>query len=90
LGSLSEIQDSARFPRGHDCLSSCRLGKCAKESSGKRPGRSGNKLGAPQLKWVFSEAAVLFLRQNQPGQNSFATLARTHSQGKALTVLTHS
>jgi transposase len=42
---LYEIQDSARFPRVQDFVSSCRLVKCAKESGGKRLGTSGKKIG---------------------------------------------
>jgi transposase len=84
---LYEIQTIARFPRVQDFLSYCRLVRCAKESAGKRPGLSGKKIGHPQLKWAFSEAAVLFWRQNQPGKEYFAKLERKHGQGKALTVL---
>jgi hypothetical protein len=43
-----------------DFLSYGRLVKCAKESAGKRYGLSGKKIGNPQLKWAFSEAAALF------------------------------
>jgi transposase len=82
-----EIQDITRFPRVQDFLSYGRLVKCLKESAGKRLGSSGKKIGNPQLKWAFSEAAVLFLRQNKLGQDYFAKLERKHGQGKALTVL---
>jgi transposase len=84
---LSEIQDIARFPRVQACLSSGRLVKCAKESAGKRHGLSGKKLGTPQLQWAVAEAAVLSLRQNQPGKEYFAKLGRKSGQGTALTVL---
>jgi transposase len=84
---LYEIQDIPRFPRVQDFLSYCRLVKCAKESAGKRYGLSGKKIGNPQLKWAFSEAATLSLRQNKPGQDYFATLEHKHGKGKALTVL---
>jgi transposase len=84
---LYEIQDIACFPRVQDFLSYSRLVKCAQESAGKRHGLSGKTSGNPQLKGAFSEAAVLFLRQNQPGQEYFAKLERKHSKGKALTVL---
>jgi len=70
-------------------VSYCRVVKCAKESAGKRHGLSGNKIGTPQLKRACSEAAVLFLRQNQPGKEYFAKLERQHGKGKALTVLAH-
>jgi transposase len=87
LVMLYEIQDIVRFPRVQDFLSYSRLVKCAKESAGKRYGLSGKKIGNPQLKWAFSEAAVLFLRQTKRGQEYFAKLERKHGQGKALTVL---
>lgn len=86
---LYEIQDITRFPRVQDFASYCRLVKCAKESAGKRLGSSGKKIGTAHLKWAFSEAAVLFLRQNLAGQRYFATLVRKHGKGKALTVLAH-
>jgi transposase len=86
---LYEIQDIARFPRVQDFLSYSRLVKCAKESAGKRHGLSGNKIGTPQLKGAFSEAAVLFLRHNKPGQDYFAKLERKHGKGKALTLRAH-
>jgi len=56
---LSEIQDSARFPRVQDFVSSCRVVKCAKESGGKRRGTSGKKIGNVPWRWAFAEAAVL-------------------------------
>jgi transposase len=84
---LYEIQTITRFPRVQDFVSYCRLTKCAKESAGKRHGLSGKKIGNVHLKWAFSEAAVLFLRQNQPGKEYFAKLEHKHGKGKALTVL---
>jgi transposase len=86
---LYEIQDIARFPRVQDFVSYCRLVKCAKESNGKRLGTSGKKIGNVHLRWAFAEAAVLFLRQNQPGKEYFAKLAHKHGKAKALTVLAH-
>ena len=84
---LYEIHDIQRFPRVQDFVSSCRLVKCAKESAGKRYGFSGVKIGNAYLKWAFSEAAVLFLRENPPGQKYLTRLEKKHGQGKALTVL---
>jgi transposase len=65
---LYEIHDIERFPRGQDFVSYGRLVKCAKESAGKRLGTSGKKIGNAHLKWAFSEAAALFLRNNPAGQ----------------------
>jgi transposase len=84
---LYEIHDIQRFPRVQDFVSYCRLVKCAKESAGKRDGTSGTKIGNAYLKWAFSEAAVLFLRDNPAGQKYLARLEKKHGTGKALTVL---
>lgn len=65
---LSEIQDLARFPRGQDFGSSCRLVKGAQEAGGNRLGTSGKKIGTGHFRWAVAEAAVLFLRQRQPGK----------------------
>ena len=86
---LYEIHDIARFPRVQDFASYCRLVKCAKESAGKRSGTSGSKIGNAHLKWAFSEAAVLFLRDNPAAQKFLARLEHKHSKGKALTILAH-
>jgi len=86
---LYEIQDIARFPRVQDFVSDCRLVKCAKESNHTRLGTSGKKIGNVHLRWAFAEAAVLFLRHNQPGKEYFAKLERNPGKATALTVLAH-
>jgi transposase len=86
---LYEIHDIHRFPRVQEFVSYCRLVKSAKESAGKRYGTSGKKIGNAYLKWAFSEAAVLFLRNNPAGQKYLARLTKQHGKGKALTVLAH-
>ena len=86
---LYEIHDITRFPQVQDFVSYCRLVKCAKESAGKRYGTAGTKIGNAYLKWAFSEAAVLFLRNNLAGQKYLARLEKKHGKGKALTVLAH-
>jgi transposase len=86
---LYEIYDINRFPRVQEFASYCRLVKCAKESNGKRSGSSGTKIGNAHLKWAFSEAAVLFLRDNPAGQKLLARLETKHGKGKALTILAH-
>jgi transposase len=84
---LYEIHDIQRFPRVQDFVSYCRLVKCARESAGKRYGTAGAKIGNAYLKWAFSEAAVLFLRDNPAGQKYLTRLEKKHGQGKALTLL---
>jgi transposase len=86
---LYEIHDISRFPRVQDFVSYCRLVKCARESAGKRSGTSGAKIGNAYLKWAFSEAAVLFLRNNPVGQKYLTRLEKKHGKGKAFTVLAH-
>jgi transposase len=86
---LYEIHDIHRFPRVQEFVSYCRLVKCAKESAGKRYGTAGAKIGNAYLQWAFSEAAVLFLRNNPAGPKYLARLAKKHGKGKALTVLAH-
>jgi transposase len=85
----SEIQDIARFPRGQDFVSYCRLVKGATASGGKRLGTSGQKIANVPRRGALAEAAVLFLRQNQPGQEYFAQWEHNHGKAKALTVLAH-
>jgi transposase len=84
---LYEIHDIHRFPRVQEFVSYCRLVKCAKDSAGKRDGTSGKKIGNAYLKWAFSEAAVLFLRNNPAGQKYLARLEKKHGKGKAWTIL---
>jgi transposase len=86
---LYESHDIRRFPRVQDFVSYCRLVKCAKESSGKKLGPAGKKIGTVPLRWAFAEAAGLFIRQSQPGKAYFAKLEHKHGNAKALTVLAH-
>jgi transposase len=86
---LYEIHRIDRFPSVQDFASYARLVKCSKESGGKRLGTSGKKIGNAHLKWAFSEAAVLFLRNNEPGQKYLARLEQKHDKGKALSILAH-
>ena len=86
---LYEIHDIHRFSRVQEFVSYCQLVRCAKESAGKRYGSMGAKIGHAYLKWAFSEAVVLFLRNNPAGRKALARLERKHGKGKALTVLAH-
>jgi hypothetical protein len=86
---LYAIHPSDRFPRVQACASYCRRGKCAKEAAGKRSGPSGTTIGPAPLKWAFSAAAVVFLRDNPAGQTFLTRLEKKQGQGKALTILAH-
>jgi transposase len=84
---LYEIHDIHRFPTVQDFVSYARLVKCSKESAGKRLGFSGAKIGNAHLKWAFSEASVLFLRQNPQAKRYLDKLTSKHGKAKALSVL---
>jgi transposase len=86
---LYEIHQIDRFPRVQDFASYARLVKCSKESGGKRLGTSGKKIGNAHLKWAFSEAATLFLRNNPQGQKLLSRLEKKHDKSKALSILAH-
>ena len=86
---LDEIHHIRRFPSVQDFASYARLVKCSKESGGKRLGTSGKKIGNAHLKWAFSEAATLFLRNNPQGQKLQSRLQNKHGKGKALSILAH-
>lgn len=86
---LYEICDINRFERVQDFASYARLVKCAKESAGKRYGSSGSKIGNAHLKWAFSEAAVLFLRNNPEGMKFKKRLEKKHGKAKSLSILAH-
>ena len=87
LTMLYELHDVTRFPRVQDFLSYARLVKSQKSSAGKVTGTSGAKIGNPHLKWAYSEAAVLFLQKNPPGQRLINRLRSKHGRGKALSIL---
>jgi len=86
---LYEIETIKRFPSVQDFVSYCRLVKSIKESNGKRYGSSGKKIGNAHLKWAFSEAAVLFLKGNEPAKRYLNKLTAKHGKGKALSILAH-
>jgi len=86
---LYEIGDINRFPRVQDFASYSRLVACARESAGKRYGSSGRKIGNMHLKWAFSEAAVLFLKDNPAGMKYKKRLERKHGKAKSLSILAH-
>ncbi len=87
LTILYEIHDIGRFERVQDFLSYSRLVKCEHSSAGKRLGSGGAKIGNVHLKWAFSEAAVLFLRNNPEGRKQLRRLAGRHGKSKALSIL---
>ncbi len=50
---------------------------------------SGSKIGNAHLKWAFSEAIVLMLRESTDVMKYKAKLKRKHGKVKALIILAH-
>jgi len=84
---LYEIQDISRFSAAGNFISYSRLVKCARESSGKKSGARNSKIGNVHLKWAFSEAAVTFLRNNEPAQLYHHKLVSQYGKAKALSII---
>ncbi len=89
LTILYEIEDIKRFPRVQNFVSYCRLVKCPRESSGKRMGSKNTKIGNAHLKWAFSEAAVLFIKDNDRSKLYHNKLMNRYGRGKALSIISH-
>jgi len=87
LMMLYEIHDIDRFPTVADFISYCRLVKPQRESAGKKTGSRNSKIGNVHLKWAFSEAAVLFLRGNEPAKELHQRRVSKHGKAKALSIL---
>lgn len=89
LTIIYEIGDIDRFNSVQKFASYARLVKCKAESAGKSYGTQGNKIGNANLKWAFSEAAVLHLRGNDKAKKYLLKLQKRMSKAKALSVLAH-
>jgi transposase len=63
---LYEIHDINRFERVQNFCSYARLIRPTKESAGKIKGGGNKKMGNAYLKWAFSEAVILLLRESEP------------------------
>ena len=89
LTMLYEIHDINRFPRVQDFCSYGRLIGGTHESAGKPAGSGGHKIGNANLKWAFSEAAVLFLVWHPGAKKYKDRLARKHGKAKAMAIIAH-
>lgn len=47
------------------------------------------EIGHAHLKWAFSEAAVLFLRNNPEGMKDRQRLQKKHGKAESLSILAH-
>jgi transposase len=84
---LYEIHDIRRFPEVGQFLSYARLVRCTHESAGKKQGTGGNKIGNAHLKWAFSEAACLLLRESDEAKRWLARWEKMHGKARALGAL---
>jgi len=89
LTMLYEVHDIGRFPRVQDFLSYCRLVRGRKESAGKpcKGVSSGRKIGNAHLKWAFSEATILFMRQCDAAKRFVERKTRRYGKAKAISIL---
>lgn len=86
---MYEVGDLVRFPTVQSFCSYARLVKCPKESAGKLYGYGGGKIGNAHLKWAFSEAMCLFMRESDRAKAFVAKHEKKHGKGKAMSILTH-
>jgi transposase len=84
---LYETHDVRRFERVQQFVSYSRLVKCSHESAGKKTTAKGAKIGNAHLKWAFSEAACLMLRELPAAERFVARMEKKHGKAKALSIL---
>ena len=87
LTVLYEIGNIVRFSQVGNFISYSRLVKCAHESAGKKVVGRNNKIGNAHLKWAFSEAACLFLRESDQAKTWHQKLVSKYGKGKALSII---
>jgi transposase len=86
---LYEIQDITRFPKVQVFASYARLIRPKKTSAGKNYGSGNGQIGNSYLKWAFSEAVVLFLRETREVQPSIKRMERKYGKEKAKGIVAH-
>jgi transposase len=87
LTLLYEIHDIRRFPDVGEFLSYARLVRCGHESAGKKLGSGGKKIGNAHLKWAFSEAVCLLIRNYPVVKVWQARKEKKHGKKKTLGIL---
>lgn len=86
---LYEIHNINRFEKVQNFTSYARLIRPQKESAGKIKGSGNGKMGNAFLKWAFSEATLLLLREKQEIKDFHAKLKNKHGKARALAIITH-
>jgi transposase len=84
---LYEIHDLTRFGGEGEFLSYARLIRPKKVSAGKVKGGGGTKIGNAHLKWAFSEAACLLVRESDQAKRFLARKEKKHGKAKALGIV---
>lgn len=84
---MYEINDISRFPTVQNFISYCRLVKPKKTSAGKSAGGGGSKIGNHHLKWAFTEAVLIHLRNDSRGKVYMDKLVKKHPKGKAMAIM---
>ena len=84
---LYEIHDIRRFGGEGEFLSYARLVRPKKTSAGKVTGGGGSKIGNAHLKWAFSEAVCLLVRESDQAKRFLARKEKQHGKPKALGIL---
>src|SRR5262249_798441 len=84
---LYEIHDIRRFSSAGRFLSYARLVRFAHESAGKKKGTGGNRIGNAHLKWAFSEATCLLLRESEQAKQWRARREKKRGKARALGAL---
>lgn len=87
LTLLYEIHDIRRFASAGEFLSYARLVRCAHESAGKKLGSGGKKIGNAHLKWAFSEAVCLLVRNYPAVKGWQRRMEKKHGKKKTLGIL---
>jgi hypothetical protein len=86
---LYEINDINRFERVQNFTSYSRLIKPQKTSAGKVTGSGNRKIGNAYLKWAFSEATLLLIREKQEIKDFHLKLKNKHGKARALAIISH-
>jgi transposase len=86
---LYELHDINRFEKVQHFSSYCRLIRPTKESAGKIKSGGGKKMGNPFLKWAFSEAVLLLIRESDAVKDLHAQLKNRYGKARALAILSH-
>jgi transposase len=86
---LYEIHDINRFERVGNFTSYARLIKPQKESAGKVRGSGNRKIGNAYLKWAFSEATLLLIREKQEIKEYHLYLKNKYVKARALAIISH-